>query len=74
VFSRTDLVTDSEYFYNLIIDVLEDPEEHVETTELVKWWNQYVVLEPPIASVLRPSFIFQTDLPNLLERRSRREW
>ncbi|TEB34539.1 hypothetical protein FA13DRAFT_1753579 [Coprinellus micaceus] len=42
VFSRTDLVTDSEYFYNLIIDVLEDPEEHVETTELVKWWNQQI--------------------------------
>jgi hypothetical protein len=51
VFSRTDLVTDSEYFYNLIVDVLEDPDEHVETTELLKWWNQYVVLQLPI---LRP--------------------
>lgn len=47
VFSRTDLVTDSEYFYNLIIDVLEDPEEHVEAAELLRWWNQYVVIPLP---------------------------
>ena len=39
-FSRTDLITDSEHFYNLIIELLEEPDEHVETTELLKWWNQ----------------------------------
>ncbi|TEB25444.1 hypothetical protein FA13DRAFT_1637543, partial [Coprinellus micaceus] len=42
VFSRTDLVTNSEYFYNLIIDVLEDPEEPVEAVELLRWWNQQI--------------------------------
>lgn len=42
VFSRTDLITDSEYFYNLIIELLEDPDEEVEVAELLKWWNQCV--------------------------------
>ncbi|KAJ3506635.1 hypothetical protein NMY22_g17185 [Coprinellus aureogranulatus] len=39
VFSRTDLVTDSEFFYNLIIDLLEDQQEHLEVKDLLKWWN-----------------------------------
>ncbi|KAF6756502.1 hypothetical protein DFP72DRAFT_846797 [Ephemerocybe angulata] len=38
-FARTDSVTDSEYFYNLIIELLEDPEEKVEVEDLLKWWN-----------------------------------
>lgn len=40
VFSRTDQITDSEFFYNLVIELLEDPEEHVEVADLLKWWNQ----------------------------------
>lgn len=39
-FSRTDLVTDSEYFYNLIIDLLEDEKEQAEVKDLLSWWNQ----------------------------------
>ena len=39
MFSRTDTVTDSEYFYNLVIELLEDPEERVEVDDLLKWWN-----------------------------------
>jgi hypothetical protein len=39
-FSRTDKVTDSEYFYELLIEVLEDPDEYVEVSDLLKWWNQ----------------------------------
>ncbi|KAJ3518520.1 hypothetical protein NMY22_g13631 [Coprinellus aureogranulatus] len=42
VFSRTDLVTDSEFFYNLIIDLLEDEHEYVEVKDLLKWWNQQI--------------------------------
>lgn len=41
-FSRIDCVTDSEYFYNLIIELLEDPEENEEVTDLIKWWNMCV--------------------------------
>ncbi|KAJ3499963.1 hypothetical protein NMY22_g19426 [Coprinellus aureogranulatus] len=42
VFSRTDKATDSEFFYNLIIEVLEDPDEYVEVVELLRWWNQQI--------------------------------
>jgi hypothetical protein len=40
VFSRSDLVTDSETFYNSIIDLLEDPEEQAEVRLLLGWWNK----------------------------------
>ncbi|TEB08721.1 hypothetical protein FA13DRAFT_1760071 [Coprinellus micaceus] len=39
-FSRTDKATDSEYFYELLIEVLEDPDEYAEVSDLLKWWNQ----------------------------------
>ncbi|KAJ3494462.1 hypothetical protein NMY22_g20071 [Coprinellus aureogranulatus] len=44
VFSRTDKATDSEFFYNLIIEVLEDPDEYVEVVELLRWWNQFALI------------------------------
>ncbi|KAJ3519984.1 hypothetical protein NMY22_g12949 [Coprinellus aureogranulatus] len=49
IFSRTDSVTDSEYFYNLVIDLLEDETEAVEVAELLQWWNQYVLPHHPHA-------------------------
>ena len=39
VFSRTDLVTDSEHFYNSILDLLDDTEEKGEVNQLMAWWN-----------------------------------
>ncbi|KAJ3501625.1 hypothetical protein NMY22_g18862 [Coprinellus aureogranulatus] len=52
IFSRTDKVTDSEGFYNLIIDLLEDPDEKEEVAALLKWWNQQVF--PALISHARP--------------------
>ncbi|TEB28542.1 hypothetical protein FA13DRAFT_1594372, partial [Coprinellus micaceus] len=49
-FSRTDTVTDSEYFYFLLIDLLDDPEEYEEVTSLIWWWNQQIF----------PSYISET--------------
>ena len=40
VFSRTDKITDSEFFYNLVLDLLEDPEEVTEVHELLVWWDR----------------------------------
>ena len=40
VFSRTDLATDSERFYNSILDLFDDPDEQEEVTDLVAWWNR----------------------------------
>ncbi|KIJ58978.1 hypothetical protein HYDPIDRAFT_118906 [Hydnomerulius pinastri MD-312] len=42
VFSRTDLVTDSERFYNSILELLDDPEEKDEVDQLLIWWNRQV--------------------------------
>ncbi|KAJ3525372.1 hypothetical protein NMY22_g10607 [Coprinellus aureogranulatus] len=39
VFSRNDRSTDSERFYNSIIDLLDSPSEKVEVEALMKWWN-----------------------------------
>ncbi|KAG2114455.1 hypothetical protein BD769DRAFT_1363829, partial [Suillus cothurnatus] len=42
VFSHTDTVTNSERFYNSILDVFEDPDEKQEVDNLVVWWNRQV--------------------------------
>ena len=40
VFCRTDQATDSEFFYDLVIDLLEDEQERQEVDDLIKWWNR----------------------------------
>ena len=40
VFSRTDLVTDSEHFYSSIVELLNDPDEMEEVNQLMMWWNR----------------------------------
>jgi hypothetical protein len=42
VFSRTDTVTDSERFYNSLLEILDDPDERREVDDLLTWWNRYV--------------------------------
>ncbi|TEB31337.1 hypothetical protein FA13DRAFT_1754812 [Coprinellus micaceus] len=51
-FSRTDTITDSEYFYNLIIDLLEEESEALEVAELLQWWNQQIF--PTRLNLARP--------------------
>ncbi|OBZ70778.1 hypothetical protein A0H81_09007 [Grifola frondosa] len=41
VFSRTDTATDSERFYNSILNVLTDVEEIEQINDLLAWWNRY---------------------------------
>jgi hypothetical protein len=36
-----DTVTDSERFYNSILDLLEDIDEQEEVRDLLVWWNRY---------------------------------
>jgi hypothetical protein len=43
VFSRTDTVTDSERFYNSILDLFKDVEENEEVNDLLLWWNRYAL-------------------------------
>ncbi|KAG2053100.1 hypothetical protein BDR06DRAFT_982904 [Suillus hirtellus] len=42
VFSCTDTVTDSERFYNSILDIFEDPDEKQEVNDLTVWWNRQI--------------------------------
>jgi hypothetical protein len=36
-----DTVTDSERFYNSILDLFEDADEKEEVDNLLMWWNRY---------------------------------
>ena len=40
VFSRMDHITDSECFYNSVLELLEDREERDEVDQLITWWNR----------------------------------
>jgi hypothetical protein len=40
VFSRTDLATDSENFYNSVLDLFNDVDELEEVNALLVWWNR----------------------------------
>jgi hypothetical protein len=51
VFSRTDTVTDSEKFYNSILDLFEDTEEKEEVDNLLMWWNRYVLVLAFLAAI-----------------------
>lgn len=42
VFSRTDLLTDSERFYDSILELLDDTDERDEVNQLLQWWNRCV--------------------------------
>lgn len=42
VFSRTDTATDSETFYQSLLELLDDPDEAFEVDELMVWWNRCV--------------------------------
>jgi len=52
VFSRTDTVTDSERFYNTVLDLFEDIEERQEVNDLHTWWNRQIF--PSYSSAQRP--------------------
>ena len=45
VFSCTDKICDSKWFYNSILELLYDADEQKEVVELLIWWNQWVVVK-----------------------------
>lgn len=69
VFCRSDTTTDSERFYDTIVEFLDDPEEREEVNNLLMWWNCQVF----------PSFVTrervvtkQSALARLKEKRAER--
>ncbi|KAG6906261.1 hypothetical protein DXG01_014941 [Tephrocybe rancida] len=39
---QKDRLTDSDRFYNTVLAVLNDPDELIETNQLLQWWNRQV--------------------------------
>lgn len=48
VFMRDDIATDSERFYNSVLDFLDHPDEREQVDKLLIWWNRYFI---PLLSV-----------------------
>ncbi|GBE89789.1 hypothetical protein SCP_1701140 [Sparassis crispa] len=67
VFSRTDTATDSERFYNSILDLFEDVDEQEEVNELLLWWNRQVF---PNSSTARRPVSKNSALAKIRERRA----
>jgi len=42
------MTTDSERFYESILDFLDDPEEKEEVDDLINWWNWLVPISPEL--------------------------
>ncbi|EGO23842.1 hypothetical protein SERLADRAFT_370680 [Serpula lacrymans var. lacrymans S7.9] len=41
IFTKSSKVTDSESFYNSVLDVFDDPDEAQELNDLLTWWNLF---------------------------------
>ncbi|KAF8240435.1 hypothetical protein L208DRAFT_1539586 [Tricholoma matsutake] len=53
IFSQSDLATDSEQFYNSVLDLFEDVDEQEEVNDLLEWWNRQIF--PSYSSQRRPA-------------------
>ena len=57
VFSRSDTATDSERFYNSVLDLFGDPDEQGEVNDLLVWWNRCffssLSLQRPLTDISR---------------------
>ncbi|KAG1896427.1 uncharacterized protein F5891DRAFT_1130266 [Suillus fuscotomentosus] len=67
VFSHTDTVTDSENFYHTILDLLDDPDEIQEVTDLMTWWTRQVF---PNSSCSQRSISQNSALSKIQEKRA----
>ncbi|KAG1811298.1 hypothetical protein EV424DRAFT_1473744 [Suillus variegatus] len=67
IFSRTDTVTDSDNFYYSILDLLEDPDEIKEVTDLMTWWTRQVF---PNSSSSQRSISKNSVLAKIWEKRA----
>jgi hypothetical protein len=57
VFSRTDTVTDSERFYNTVLDLFDLADEREEISDLLTWWNRYVMVPNAPSAVAQSSYL-----------------
>ncbi|KAH6916530.1 hypothetical protein BKA70DRAFT_1419434 [Coprinopsis sp. MPI-PUGE-AT-0042] len=69
IFSRSDSETDSETFYNSVLDLLEDPEEQDEVQELLSWWNKRIF--PSFSSSSKQALPTNSAFAKIKNRRAR---
>ncbi|KAG1789913.1 hypothetical protein EV424DRAFT_1355557 [Suillus variegatus] len=67
VFSRTDTTTDSETFYHSLLDLLEDPDERGEVTDLFVWWNRQIF---PTSSAAKQTLKANSALSKIRQKRA----
>ena len=68
VFSHMDHVTNSECFYNSILELLEEREERDEVNQLMTWWNRYIrnlIESTSLTNILRQIFPLYTEVEGL---------
>src|ERR1700709_1461244 len=58
VFSKTDTVTDSERFYNTMLDLFDLTDEREEINDLLTWWNRYVIVPNTLSLVTESSYLY----------------
>ncbi|KAH6910439.1 hypothetical protein BKA70DRAFT_1424106 [Coprinopsis sp. MPI-PUGE-AT-0042] len=61
--------TDSETFYNSVLDLLEDPEEQDEVQELLSWWNKRIF--PSFSSSSKQALPTNSAFAKIKNRRAR---
>ena len=59
-------MTDSERFYNSVLDLFEDIEEAEEVNDLLMWWNRYTLIFLAPYNSFLCNWVFQPDLSQLL--------
>ncbi|KIM58657.1 hypothetical protein SCLCIDRAFT_127813 [Scleroderma citrinum Foug A] len=67
LFSHTDMVTDSEQFYTLLLELFEDLDEKQEVNELLVWWNRQIF---PTYSTTQHPPMRNSALARIQERRA----
>jgi hypothetical protein len=65
VFLRLDTATDTEHFYNSVLDLFEDPDERGEVNDLLVWWNRYDSALHLHCSVLTGYSVVKANIPYL---------
>ncbi|KAG1734250.1 uncharacterized protein EDB91DRAFT_1238450 [Suillus paluster] len=68
VFMSLNTVTNSEWFYNSILDIFEDPDEKQEVDDLVVWWNRQIF---PSYSTAQCPLVKNSALAIIRERHAR---
>ncbi|KAG1844356.1 hypothetical protein F4604DRAFT_1689115 [Suillus subluteus] len=67
VFSHTDTATNSETFYHSLLDLLEDPDEQGEVTDLLVWWNRQIF---PTSSAAKRTLKINSTLSKIRQKRT----